>query len=538
METQSFIGSIKSGPVMEPQENVFKCIWREYERVIIESLVTSFGLDFIVGDQYGGDVDTIYNVRRMQEDTNLVYKNKSNETTYMNHGVYNTAEYHSDQRFRQTKAEARKEFFEQGKSIDDIYTGEKIMPVNKGISREKQAQLDHVISAKQIHDDRGRILAELSGKDLANNPDNLRFTNACLNNNMRDKSIPDYIRWCEENPDKVNWGGEKGKPLPDDVKEKLLDEYNKSQKIYDQKVNSAYYTSKKFAKDAALAAGKRAAQMGMRQAMGFIFMEIWFAVKEEMGQIPSGFQMEEVSNSIVNGVKKGIVNAKKKYRELLAKLEEGLVAGALASLTTTICNIFTTTLKNIVKCIRQVYASLVQAGKVLLFNPDNLMFGDRIKTATIIIATGASVLVGTVVGELISDTLIGQTPIGGIVATFCSTMVSGILSCTLLIALDRSAFMKKIVDMLNTIPNEVNNYAEIAAYMEQLAAKYAKIDIESFRRETGKYKETAIQISTAASEEELSFVLEKAYVLFGIELPWKGDFDEFMSDRDNKLVFE
>lgn len=189
------------------------------------------------------------------------------------------------------------------------------MPVNKGAGREKQAQLDHVISAKQIHDDQGRILAELSGKDLANNPDNLRFTNACLNNNMRDKSIPDYIRWCEENPDKVNWGGEKGKPLPDDVKKKLLDEYNASKQAYDKKINGAYYTSKKFAKDATLAAGKRAAQMGVRQALGFVFLEIWLAVKEEMREIPSGFQLEETAHSLVNGVKRDWIMLKRSIRK-------------------------------------------------------------------------------------------------------------------------------------------------------------------------------------------------------------------------------
>lgn len=412
------------------------------------------------------------------------------------------------------------------------------MPVNKGVGREKQAQLDHVISAKQIHDDQGRILAELSGKDLANNPDNLRFTNACLNNNMRDKSIPDYIRWCEENPDKVNWGGEKGKPLPDDVKNKLLDEYNASKQAYDKKINGAYYTSKKFAKDATLAAGKRAAQMGVRQALGFVFLEIWLAVKEEMREIPSGFQLEETAHSLVNGVKKGLDNAKKKYKEMLTKLEEGIAAGALASLTTTICNIFTTTMKNVVKCMRQIYASLVQAGKVLLFNPDNLMFGDRIKTAMIIIATGASVLLGTIVGDMICKTPIGMSPVGGIVSTFCSTMISGILSCTILIALDRSAFMKKVVSLLNMIPNEVNNYAKIAAYMERLAAEYAKIDIESFRMETEKYRETAIKIGNTENEEELSSVLKKAYISFGIKQPWQGNFNEFMSNRDNQLVFE
>ena len=228
----------------------------------------------------------------------------------------------------------------------------------------------------------------------------------------------------------MNWGGEKGKPLPDDVKKKLLDEYNASKQAYDKKINGAYYTSKKFAKDATLAVGKSAAQMGVRQALGFVFLEIWLAVKEEMREIPSGFQLEETAHSLVNGVKKGLDNAKKKYKEMLTKLEEGIAAGALASLTTTICNIFTTTMKNVVKCMRQIYASLVQAGKVLLFNPDNLMFGDRIKTAMIIIATGASVLLGTIVGDMICKTPIGMSPVGGIVSTFCSTMISGILSCT------------------------------------------------------------------------------------------------------------
>ena len=278
--------------------------------------------------------------------------------------------------------------------------------------------------------------------------------------------------------------------------------------------------------------------MGVRQALGFVFLEIWLAVKEEMREIPSGFQLEETAHSLVNGVKKGLDNAKKKYKEMQTKLEEGIAAGALASLTTTICNIFTTTMKNVVKCMRQIYASLVQAGKVLLFNPDNLMFGDRIKTAMIIIATGASVLLGTIVGDMICKTPIGMSPVGGIVSTFCSTMISGILSCTILIALDRSAFMKKVVSLLNMIPNEVNNYAKIAAYMERLAAEYAKIDIESFRMETEKYRETAIKIGNTANEEELSSVLKKAYVSFGIKQPWQGNFNEFMSNRDNQLVFE
>ena len=34
-----------------PNDKVFDSIWKEYERVILQSLVTSFGLDFIIRDQ-------------------------------------------------------------------------------------------------------------------------------------------------------------------------------------------------------------------------------------------------------------------------------------------------------------------------------------------------------------------------------------------------------------------------------------------------------------------------------------------------------
>ena len=47
----------------DPNEPVMDLLLQQYKRVIVESLITSFGLDFLVQDQYGGDVDTIHNVR-------------------------------------------------------------------------------------------------------------------------------------------------------------------------------------------------------------------------------------------------------------------------------------------------------------------------------------------------------------------------------------------------------------------------------------------------------------------------------------------
>ena len=92
-------------------------------------------------------------------------------------------------------------------------------------------------------------------------------------------TIDEYLNWCKENPDKVNWNGKKGEPIPPEVEDRLRKEYARAKKEYDAKLEKAYYTSPKFLKDAASAAGSRGAEMGMRQAMGFVFVEIWISSK-------------------------------------------------------------------------------------------------------------------------------------------------------------------------------------------------------------------------------------------------------------------
>lgn len=535
----AFVNGIKKGYGIDPEENVFAGIWSEYERVIVESLITSFGLDSFIKDQHGGDVDTIHNVREIGKDSQMQYKNAQNKADYDNRGEYDAAAYHSDPAFTRTKSTARKEFDENGTKIPDAYVdGNDLIPRNnKTIPREHQGQLDHVMSAKEIHDDPGRVLAGLDGIELANNPGNLRYTNACLNLNKSDMSVEEYIAWCEANPDKVNWGGGKGEPLPEDVKANLRKEYNRAKKEYDAKLTRAYYTSPKFAKDMAVAASKRGVEMGLRQVVGFIFAEVWFVTKEEMQAIPSHSDLQVMLKTAGRGIKKGFESAMKKYEVLLDKFKDGAIAGTLSSITITICNIFFTTAKNLVRCIRQVYASIVEAGKILLFNPDELMFGDRIKAASVVMATGASVLVGTLVGEALEKTSVGAIPVvGGVIKVFVSSMVSGLLSCTFLIFVDRGKFMNRLIAALNLIPSEVNNYKEIADAMEELAAKLENLDIAKFKAETAQYRNIAIQISNCEDEDELNDYLMSAYKVLGINIPWKGKFD--LGDKSNLLVYE
>ena len=184
----SFIAELNQASLPEPEQNVFADIWNEYEKVVLHSLITSFGLDFLVHDQYGGDVDTIHNVRKIGQDSRIFYKNKKNQNDYENRAIYDSLSYHRDPRYiniNRQYSEARKKGV-----LQDTYTGQMV-------SRNSRIDLDHVISAKEIHNDRGRILAGLDGRTLANCEENLKPTDRSINRSMKDKNIETYLAGVE-----------------------------------------------------------------------------------------------------------------------------------------------------------------------------------------------------------------------------------------------------------------------------------------------------------------------------------------------------
>jgi len=557
--TDNYVLSVGRDFNPDPMEPIMKSIFLQYERILIESLITSFGLDFLVKDQYGGDVDTIHNVRELGKDEQMTYKNVLNKRAYDNHGNYDKsvkAQYDSDPRFTSINAGVKNQKI--AGTLKDVYTG-------KSTPRNGDVDLDHVISTKEIHDDRGRVLAGLSGLNLANSKENLQPTDRSINRSMKEKSIDEYCSWL--NATEPQRSAElarlrtKSKSELTDKERAALHKYEQqalinqdemkkndavARKSYEAKLARTYYTSPKFAKDLAMEAGNVSVRMGARQALGFIFAEVWFAVKEEFQKIESqgNFDLGDFFVALGHGIKRGYENAKGKYAELFSRFFNGAVAGALSSLTTTLCNIFFTTAKSIVRIIRQSYASLVEAAKVLFINPENYTFGERMRAVVKIIATGASVVVGVVVSEAIGKTPLGAIPVLGDAAqTFCGSLVTGIMSCTLLYVLDRSENINKLVEMLDnlhTIETEINYYRQQAHFFEKYAAKLVNIDLDAFRSETALYNSITISIENAENENEFKVVLTNAIKSIGIAIPWRDhkDFDTFMNDKNACMVFE
>ena len=544
-------------------DNVYNNIFKQYERVVIQSLITSFGLDLFIKDQYGGDVDTIHNVRQIGQDEKMKYKNKQNEEIYNKRGEYNYDEYHHfDSRYTTKKSKARQEYNEHGTLLKDVYTDKDLRYTKaSAVPKYLRVELDHVVECKGIHEDRGRVLSGLNGIDLANSDANYAWTNKSLNSSMGKWAERKNAKWKKEHgcdaplsevdmEAYISEGGFdnylKNHPEiniddPEATKKRMIEQYRKSRKAYDEKINRAYYTSPAFFKDTAKAAGTVGLKMGLRQVLGLVFSEIWFSVRDEIKQGKE--DGKALFKSIAAGVKRGLEKAKLKYKELWHKFIEGAVGGVLASLTTTLCNIFFTTAKNMVRIIRQSWASLVEATKILLFNPDFLPFGERFRSAAKIIATGASIVAGTMVGDLIAKTGVAAIPIvGDIVQTFCGTLVTGILSCSLLYLLDRNSAVNKIVHVLNSIPTVddiVVYYRTQARLLEEYCAKLMDIDLAAFQKEVQSYGEAVSILEDAANEQELNFALRTVCkrLEIGSLIGNHKDMDSFMADPNSKLKF-
>ena len=57
MQATNYVYAVGNGFIVDPEESVRDSIFQQYERVLVESLITSFGLDFLVHDRVGGDVE-------------------------------------------------------------------------------------------------------------------------------------------------------------------------------------------------------------------------------------------------------------------------------------------------------------------------------------------------------------------------------------------------------------------------------------------------------------------------------------------------
>lgn len=519
----------------------------EIKKTVLQSLISSFGLDALMSaDKLGGHVDTIHNVR------NGVWATDAEKQRYENRGEYNSTEYHSHSNYIETNRRYSK--MKKNGELVDGYTG-------KTFKANDSTDLDHVVSAKEVHNDAGRILAGINGADLANMDENLTPTSSSVNRAKGSDPVPDFLDKIDprtvnkqsevskyeqqlsdvkrNNPSDVNKINElekkikNGKKYIEDHqnvdKNRALEKDKKARKAMDDQVNKTYYTSFKFMKNTALAAHNQGLLMAKRQMLGLILAEIWFEIQESVPKLyekhKSDFTFENFWKDVKETLKNVLIRIKGRLKDIISEFGSGYISGVLSSINTTWLNIFTTTSKIVSKLLRELWSSLVKAVKLLFSNKDNLPLGDLCREVFKILATGISVSLGAMLQQHLS--LILKMPFGSEIAGFISAVVSGIMTLGAIYCLERSRVMQKVWGFINDLENKLKTqyqldkeyYQKVNLELDRYLLELSKIEFNMNPQELSLF---ADELGMATNEKEISILLDAEIAKRGIELPFES----------------
>lgn len=422
----------------------------ELEKTVVNSLATSFGLDFLLfEDKKGGDVDTVHNVRQgiwVTDQERQQYENQDGYDSHQYHQHSNYIETGRDDKSRHKSGDLHDPYRNQAMTSDEV----------------QKRDLDHVISAKEVHDDAGRVLAELDGVELANQDSNLRSTHRSVNRSKGQTSIDEYLgklpglisdnekklaqdqarlaTMPKETPEqqhkarelesKISATQEKIDQLKSVDVESMRKTDKEARQSYNQQINKKYYTSSKFLKSTAKASGVAGFKMGTRQMLGLVLAEIWFEIREQIPNVliklKNDFSLEGFLESIKSTLHGIWERIKIRFKDFLNAFKDGVFAGIMGSLTTTIFNIFATTQKLAIKIIRETWSQIVKTIKIIIFNPDNLSFVELCKSVVSILSVGAATVVGSIAYAQLLP--ICSFPFGGELAAFSSALITGIVT--------------------------------------------------------------------------------------------------------------
>lgn len=454
-EVKSLISDIRS----EFNEKRVEQLLEETQNGIISSIVGPFGLGKLMSayDKEGGNVDTIHNVR------SDVYATDAEQIAYETRGDYNTHAVHSDSRYTSTNKEHSNQ--QKSEGINDVYSDGLINTSNK-------RNLDHVVSAKQTHDDPGRVLAEVETERLANIDENLRSTTETVNKSKGAKSPEEFASYLETTSlarkDRIQSLKNSDHPLTDKEKkelqklteldevdpEKIRDAGREAQEAQDIEINK-YYGSDKFIKNTLGTGFNEGVNMGGQQAFGVLLVEFFSASFAEIRlAYNKGLEGESLYKDIKARLKRIGRKVAVKWKDAIKGFSDGFVSGFISNLITTLINVFITTGKRVVRMIREGVLSLLKALKLIMFPPQNMSYQESVHEAMKLIAAGGIVVVGVLLEESIEKLVIG-VPFLAPFATIVTAVIVGSLTA---IAMSLVTYLIDKIDLLGVIKIEENKY--------------------------------------------------------------------------------
>lgn len=404
-ELENALKEMQSLQSQLPKEQM-NSLFEQCQKNAIDAVVGHFGLAAVVlNSKDGGNVNTTHNVRKG------IYASETEKQRYENRGEYDSAHYHTDKNYIAINKEQSK-LKKQGQSIDYM-TGERIR-------LSDSADLDHIVSAKTMHDDRVRVLAEVDGADLANTRDNLTLTDSTLNRSKKEKTAEQFLARRDERIAELKRVEQKRGYLTQselDEQRKLKKQkeindeefkkaYNESKENIDKKADRAYYESAKPYKEALITGGIDAGKMAIHFAIGEILKEFIIGMSDELKTLFKEFGNEslgDIFKRFAKRLEQIWANLRARWKDIIAGSFEAGIVAFFGNLVVFAINIVFTTMKRIVRIIRAGFASLYQAVKKLF--DKNTPENERLFEASKIFVAGLISAVTMLSGEYITKWL-------------------------------------------------------------------------------------------------------------------------------------
>lgn len=421
-----------------------KSLLEQCEKNVMQSIQQQFGLHYIVdaSSQDGGQISTTHNVR------DGIYANDEERLRYENRGEYDPDIYHKDEAYRAIHAE-QSALKKQGKMTDYMTGG--------SIKRNADVDLDHKISAKQIHDDRARILAEKSGAELANTPDNLALTDSSLNRMKKAKSPEEFIAYkhdkLAEYEKKAKSGTltqkeqEKMTKLKGIDDEKFLQDAKNSQRKTDREIDKAYYGSAKPYKElanAALTDMQNIAKGGLKSAIAIVMAEFIKALFAEIRAIFKNYgneSLKDIFKRLKTRLGKVKDNIIANFKGIFEGSIEQMIVAFLKNIVIFVINIFYSTAKRVVSIISAGISSLVKAIKTIANPPKDMPKEDVLFEAGKVFVAGMitalSFLFTEAIEKFITTICPFLAPVSEPISVTLSALIGGLLSTIALYYMDK-----------------------------------------------------------------------------------------------------
>ncbi len=353
------------------------------KREALQVVIRQFGLGSVLfEDKLGGNVTTTHNFKKGITATN---GDKERYDNWQDRSEKNINEKRIPY-LKDYKKKRDNDFKEESPKIIDGYTGE-------NLEKDRFTHWEHITPVSKIDADAGLNLrmTEEERVKLANSDENKVYTKFEINQSKGDK---DLIQWYESlSPeDRANLKLDK----------RLIDAaYKKSTKKIKQEETKAWIKKDgvEIVHTSALEAGK----MGLQQALGVLIEEFVRAVFDEVKDIwQNGFK-GKIDDTFLAVLKVRLVRVRDRvllrWKDAVQAFKDGAISGMFSNIITVLINMFATTLKNVVRMIREGVMVLYRALKALFSPPEGQSWAEAADAAVKILVAGGVMIGGMALEE-------------------------------------------------------------------------------------------------------------------------------------------